>query len=92
MTSKELRRLRQFYHSLRSQFPIFEDYRGNIDHYPVTILERDMAELQEEFPNLVPPFQLPRVLRRLPRARELLQRSRHSRLLSLGPGAPPSRD
>ena len=55
--SKDLSRLRQYYHSLLGQQKIFDQWQhGNIDHYPVNTLKQEIDNLLSDFPNLVPPF------------------------------------
>ena len=55
--SKDLSKLRQYYHSIVGQQNIFnESTQHNIDHYPVNILKREIDSLLSDFPNLVPPF------------------------------------
>jgi len=56
MTNTELRKLRQFYHSLRSLYAIFDEQKGNIDHHPVRVLQDEIKALEKEFPNQVPPL------------------------------------
>jgi hypothetical protein len=54
MNEEQLRKLRQFYHSLLGQKRLFDGISGTTDHYPVMILEREIQQLLSEFPDIVP--------------------------------------
>jgi len=57
MDSDELRRLRQFYHSLLGQQRIIESIPGNLVRgRSILPLEDELHQLNEEFPSLMPPF------------------------------------
>jgi len=56
MEEKELKKLRQFYHSLLGQQQVFNEVKGNIDHHPVNVLTNELNELATDFPDLLPPF------------------------------------
>lgn len=54
MTPKDIRRLRQYYHSLRAQLTVFDGQSGNILHHCVDTLEQEINSLLAEYPGLVP--------------------------------------
>ena len=57
MDSDELRKLRQFYHSLLGQQRVLADLSGNVVRgQSILPLEHDLKQLNEEFPSLMPPF------------------------------------
>lgn len=54
MTSEQMKKLRQYYHSIRGQQTIFDGISGNTDHHPVRMLEFEIQQLLTDFPNIVP--------------------------------------
>jgi len=57
MDSDELRKLRQFYHSLLGQQRILEGISGGVVRGQAILpLEDELRQLNEEFPSLMPPF------------------------------------
>lgn len=59
MDSDELRRLRQFYQSLLGQQRILESISGNFVYgKSILPLEGEFRQLNEEFPSLIPPFNM----------------------------------
>ena len=56
MTAEQIKKLRQYYHSLRGQQVVFDEIKGNTDHHPVRILDAEIKRLLTDFPEVVPPF------------------------------------
>jgi len=57
MDSDELRRLRQFYHSLIGQQRLLDDMGGNfVSGVSIRPLEEELLQLNKEFSSLIPPF------------------------------------
>jgi hypothetical protein len=56
MTSDQIKKLRQYYHSLRGQQAIFDGLKGRTDQHPVRILEAEIRRLLIDFPDIVPAF------------------------------------
>lgn len=56
MTAEEIKKLRQYYHSLHGQQIIFDEIKGRTDQHPVRILDTEINRLLADFPNVVPPF------------------------------------
>jgi hypothetical protein len=55
--SKNISKLRQYYHSILGQQKTFAEItQHNIDHYPINVLKQEIDALLADFPNSVPPF------------------------------------
>lgn len=58
MNSEQLKKLRQYYRSIRAQLPSFEASTGNILHPPVDVFSRELQSLLADFPGIVPALNL----------------------------------
>ena len=59
MDREELKKLRQYYHSLLGQQRIFDESKGrNVDQFPANILVNELNEIMTTQPNLLPKFKI----------------------------------
>lgn len=56
LTDEQTLKLRQYYHSILGQQRVFEKMDGNVDRFPVQILDQECQALQNDFPGIVPVF------------------------------------
>lgn len=57
MTEDQLKKLRQYYHSLFGQQRFFEDKRNAVvKHPPIRVLTDEIKAIENDFPDLLPPF------------------------------------